>query len=301
MDVAIVICNVLVLVIGINLVLAFAYMIKDQAKKPDAGHQHNSEILFNPDGSPVNNGKRSEYQLDWFDFTAYESNKPGEVAQLLDETYEMEELGFVYQPWVEFSQPPFRGRHITVEIDPRGLPLRRTVNPPNPQNFPVVTIFTLGGSTTFGSGSDDATTWPSHLSRILNDKAQAQNLGIHVEVVNYGRVYYYPSQETALMTDLLKSGHRPNLILFMDGINWGTFPYIGEDVPQLTGSGQLAKAVDRLQFESDPPLVNIEKMARRIPMVRLAKAVHSVLFPPPREPQPRKQCMTTVHRSIQIT
>jgi hypothetical protein len=68
----------------------------------------------------------------------------------------------------------------------------------------------------------------------------------------------------------------------MDGINWGTFPYIGEDVPQLTGAGQLAKAVDHLQFEPDPPLVNIEKMARRVPMVRLAKAVHSVLFPPPR-------------------
>jgi hypothetical protein len=112
--VAIVICNVLVLVIGINLVLAIAYMIKDQSKKPDAGHQHNPEILFNPDGSPVNNGKRSEYQLDWFDFTAYESNKPGEVAQLLDESYEMEKLGFIYQPWVEFSEPPFRGRHITV-------------------------------------------------------------------------------------------------------------------------------------------------------------------------------------------
>ena len=177
MYLAIVILNSLVLVIGVNVVLAIAYILKDLSRS-EAGYQHNPETLFNPDGSPVNNGKRTEYELDWFDFTAYEGNKPVEVAQLLDEGYEMDKLGFVYQPWVEFSGRPFRGKHITVEIDPRGFAVRRTVNPPNPQNLPVVTIFALGGSTTFGSGSDDANTWPSHLSRILNDKAQAQNIGI---------------------------------------------------------------------------------------------------------------------------
>ena len=39
-----------------------------------------------------------------------------------------------------------------------------------------------------------------------------------------------PAQETVLAMDLFKSGHRPSLMIFMDGVNLGE----DEDVPTFT-------------------------------------------------------------------
>src|SRR5262249_33787478 len=62
--------------------------------------------LFNSDGSPALTDKRLDYQLDWFDYGAY---SPGTfskeyVAEILDDFYDHSRLGFVFQPWVQFSE-----------------------------------------------------------------------------------------------------------------------------------------------------------------------------------------------------
>src|SRR5262249_29714696 len=79
---------------------------------------------------------------------------------------------------------------------------------------PVINIFVFGGSTTFGYHVSDEHTWPSYLSQILNETSE-----VNIKVTNYGRGYFNPSQEAILLADLLKSGHRPSLAIFMDGVN----------------------------------------------------------------------------------
>jgi len=218
--------------------------------------------LFNSDGSPSNNGKRTPYELKYFDFAAYENIDADYAADVLTDFYELSKLGFIYQPWVEFSEPPFKGQRVNIDLDPRGFPIRRTINPPNDQNLPVVEIFAFGGSTTFGYHVSDEHTWPSHLSKILNEKSEAEGLSIHVEVFNYGRAYYVPSQETVLLIDLLKSGHRPSLVLFMDGLNQGFTP----DVPHFTP--KISQAMRNMQF--NPPLIRTFEW---VPIVRVANSI----------------------------
>ncbi|MBN1346170.1 MAG: hypothetical protein JXQ73_26010 [Phycisphaerae bacterium] len=139
---------------------------------------------------------------------------------------------------------------------------------------PAIQIFTLGGSTTFGYHVSHEHTWPSHLSNILNDKAQALGIDAPVVVTNYGRTYYDPSQETALLQDLLRSGHRPSLVIFMDGINGGTYP----DVPFFTAD--FERALTRAQHRDEVPLM---AALSRIPLVRLADSIRSRLNLDPAE------------------
>jgi hypothetical protein len=120
-----------------------------------------------------------------------------------------------------FFRTIFVGKRVSVVPDPRGFPVRKTVNPANEQGRPVTGVF--------GYHVSDEHTFPTYLSTVLNERARAAALATHVEVTNYGRGFYYPSQETVLLLDLLRLGHRPKLVIFMDGVNLGTT----QDVPQL--------------------------------------------------------------------
>jgi hypothetical protein len=268
---ALVFLNTVSAFVIMNLFLAVAFYILDTVTSQEVvarqevvvRHDSNPSALFNADGSPTNNGKRSDYQLRWFDFNAYEGIEPVYVGEVLDDFYELSQLGFIYQPWVQFSEPPFQGKHVNVDLDERGIPTRHTVNPFNSTHLPVIRIFTLGGSTTFGYNVSDEHTWPSYLAEILNDRAQTQHLGVYFEVVNYGRGFFYPTQETVLAMDLLKSGHRPSLMIFMDGVNLGP----DEDVPTFTE--KFERQFAERQFSSETLIVHQMKW---VPVVRLALA-----------------------------
>lgn len=267
------------LLIG-NLLLAGLFWIRDFTDNKALAAQRNavsaalaSGRFFNPDGSPLDNGKRNEYQSAWIDFNAYGNLEPAYVSDVLDDFYELSNLGMTFQPWVLFSEPPFQGKRVTVEIDPRGFPRRKTVNPEYKQGIPVVQILTLGGSTTFGYNVSDEHTWPTYLSEILNRRAREENLNIQVEVLNYGKGFYHPSQETLLLLDLLKNGYRPSLVLFLDGVNWSG----PQDVPQFYE--QARRRFQNLQFD--------DQSARgrtwadtwgTVPMVRLAKSISQGFF-----------------------
>jgi|CXWL01.1.fsa_nt_gi hypothetical protein len=269
---ALVLMNTLAAFVVMNFFLAAAFYILDAATSQEvvgrqeiaARNAFEPSALFNADGSPINNGKRSDYQLGWFDFNAYENIEPIYAGEVLDDFYELSRRGFIYQPWVQFSEPPFQGKHVNVDLDERGIPARRTVNSSNVTHLPVIRIFTLGGSTTFGYNVSDGHTWPSYLAKILNDRAQAQHLGVYVEVVNYGRGFFYPTQETVLAMDLLKSGHRPSLMIFMDGVNPGP----DEDVPTFTD--KFERQLAERQFTPETPIV---RQLQWVPVVRLTLAI----------------------------
>lgn len=78
---------------------------------------------------------------------------------------------------------------------------------------PDLTVWMFGGSTTFGLGQRDKHTIASELVR------EARADGHVMEVVNEGVNGYVNWQETLRFEDLLRAGGRPDLVLFLDGIN----------------------------------------------------------------------------------
>lgn len=264
--VAINLLNTLLLLLVLNLVLAGFFALKDSWKQRQ---KVPVTRLFHPDGSPVDNGKRMKGNLDWFDYDA--TKELGEVAvgEVLDDFYDLAQKGFIYQPWTQFSEPPFAGKRVSVDLDELGFPVRRTLNPAADASKRVINIFVFGGSTTFCYYVADENTWPSYLAEVLNERAEREGLNIQVRVTNHGHATYFPSQETALCIDVFKSGQRPDLAIFMDGLNWGP----GEDSPAFTP--ELQHAFYSLQH-ADARMANDQLRAQLrtwIPMYRLATSI----------------------------
>lgn len=243
--------NLLVLLVVVNLLLAAAFAIKDGRSRPVPAQP------FGADGAPLPGPRRTAFQLEWFDARAYgPPESRARAAQVLDDFHDLAAAGFDYQPWTQFAEPRFEGALVHVEADDRGF-LRRRTGAGSGTGTPV-SVFVLGGSTTFGYYAADDETWPSALAEVL----AAGTPGVRVEVANYGRGYYNPSQEAVLLLDLFKSGHRPDLVLFMDGVNWGP----AEDVPQFTK--RIAAGFRAMQ--SPPPPAALDAFGW-LPMIRLAR------------------------------
>jgi hypothetical protein len=114
----------------------------------------------------------------------------------------------------------------------------------------------------------DEHAWASYLSRILNERAAAAGYPFRIEVVNYGRGFFYPTQETVLLEDLLRSGHRPSLVIFMDGLNLGPI----RDQPIF--KPQIARAFIERQLGARITRADVLTELRWVPMVRLALSLN---------------------------
>lgn len=113
-----------------------------------------------------------------------------------------------YVPFIVWSRKEYSGKWINV--DKNGL--RKTWNPSDTkEDFKKVYIF--GGSTLWGTGARDEFTIPSYFSKLLNYKKKKYF------VFNYGETGYTFTQELVQLILLLRDGHRPNYIIFYDGIN----------------------------------------------------------------------------------
>jgi lysophospholipase L1-like esterase len=82
---------------------------------------------------------------------------------------------------------------------------RRTISPVGAAG-PKVYFF--GGSTMWGSGADDAGTIPSQFAEIS---------GLHAE--NFGELGWNAHQSIMQLIRLLQDGHRPDLVVFYNGVN----------------------------------------------------------------------------------
>src|SRR5262249_39700393 len=260
----VILTNTIMLILAANLTLAVLFLAVDRIPSLPS----NQKALFDQAGAPINWG--TAYQRDWFDYTAYEGIVDQAYAgAVLDDFNHLAKLGFVYQPWVQFSEPPYKGKLVNVDVDSLGFPIRRTRNEGQNEKWPGLRIFTFGGSTTFGYNVSDEHTWPSYLSDVLNKRAKELGFNVRIEVTNYGRGFYYTTQEILLLVQLLRRGQRPNLVIFLDGVNEGQSC---KDAPFFTN--KLQEAMHNLQFA----VPNIGWL----PMVRLANALNQRLFAPTR-------------------
>jgi lysophospholipase L1-like esterase len=156
-----------------------------------------------------------------------------------------------YVPFLIWGERPWHSKYINVDDSVIGN-LRRTVNPLNlacNQGRRKV-IWMFGGSTLFGVGVPDAETIPSNLSRELNSTES-----VCFEILNAGVEGYVTNQELILLMETLKTGQRPDMVIFYDGVNdAGAAASPGIQIPHLEFEfvkarieGSLAAKFDFLQ------------------------------------------------------
>ncbi|MHB2017179.1 MAG: hypothetical protein ACYCW6_09565 [Candidatus Xenobia bacterium] len=257
--------NTALLFVLINLIVGYGFTFVDRT---GSAAKARALVTTSARGRPQATRFRTVWQLENIDMEAFEGVPEPQVEDMLDETTQLGDKGFAYHPWIQCSNPEFHGRYVNVdrfENDP-DLLCRRSVLDPNlhPQGR-VINVYLFGGSTTFGWDTADAWTVGSYLWKALQDKAPA---GTQIRLVNFGRSMWYSSQEVEQLRRLLRKGYRPDIAIFLDGLN-DTFQMQGmQDAPFMT---------ERLSN-----LVNIDQFGRHndglrdyawIPLVRLAYAL----------------------------
>lgn len=130
--------------------------------------------------------------------------------KLVEETRESNR--FVYEPWVQFRNADYQGKFVNVQ---------HLIRKSSPDNFipananDTLDIYFLGGSTLFGFNVADAETIPSQFVQLYKERAGTKA----IRVFNLGIPYYYSYQELMLLSHLLYTGSRPDIIIQLDGLN----------------------------------------------------------------------------------
>lgn len=120
---------------------------------------------------------------------------------------------FEYEPWIEFRNIDYKGKFVNVEASQRRSVPATFINPSSKD---TIDIFFFGGSTTFGFNVADNETIPSQFLQLYQSKYPN---GRSVRVFNFGTPTYYSYQELMLFTKLLFEGQRPDIVIFIDGVN----------------------------------------------------------------------------------
>lgn len=139
----------------------------------------------------------------------YDGFTDEEINDLLFETWSRP---MEFEPFTQFRESQFSGNYVNV--DENGFRRIEDQGPWPPQDE-FLNVFVFGGSTTFGYGLPDEQTIVSFLQEILS----ANGHSMRVRVYNFGRGFYYSSQERILFEKLLVSGNVPDLAIFVDGLN----------------------------------------------------------------------------------
>ena len=114
---------------------------------------------------------------------------------------------------------------------------RRTINAGAPDNGRV---YFFGGSTMWGFAIGDHETIPSQF---------AAKTGLHSE--NFGELGYTAHQSLLLLIQLLQEGHRPDLVVFYDGVNEVAMKCQNEHTPVSHAQEQRFKTIVSQSFSSD--------------------------------------------------
>lgn len=149
-----------------------------------------------------------------------------------------------WKPYVYFGKlPSYHGRY--VNIDAFG---HRVTPQPSVPALPVARVFFFGGSTMWGTSLRDSATIPAEASRRLQAMAGP---GQRIEVTNYGEIGYVSTQGVLELMLALRTGHRPDVVVFVDGINdaGSTLQYGAAGFPQneskRASEFSIGRALDR--------------------------------------------------------
>jgi len=120
---------------------------------------------------------------------------------------------FQYEPWIEFRNIDYSGQFVNVSNAVRkSLPDAYY----NSVSRDTIDIYFFGGSTTFGFNLSDQETIPSQfVKEYQHQHANGKSIRVH----NFGTPTYYSFQELLLFTNLIFKGDRPDVVVFLDGVN----------------------------------------------------------------------------------
>lgn len=143
--------------------------------------------------------------------SAYVNDVLGNYMQFL-KTGENE---FEYYPATEYQHRAIDLGSYKIVNNENDFNTRPKIDPQNCNN--KFSVYCFGGSTTLGILNANEHTWPAFLAQKLNNNTLTECY----DVTNYGTGSFGPTQETNQFIELLKLGHRPSLVIFMDGTNFG--------------------------------------------------------------------------------
>lgn len=118
-------------------------------------------------------------------------------------------LTLAWDPYVYFRRAPYQGVNVHVDAN-----RHRETFQPGLTSGPHRQVYLFGGSTMFGTFQRDSMTIASRLA----DRLRKGGLN-DVEVSNFGELGWVMTQETIELMRQLRAGHRPDVVVFYDGIN----------------------------------------------------------------------------------
>ncbi|HUR10042.1 MAG TPA: SGNH/GDSL hydrolase family protein [Flavitalea sp.] len=120
---------------------------------------------------------------------------------------------FRYTPWIEFSNIDYTGKYVNIQNGMRST-VPDHIFPSGSKD--TIDIYFFGGSTMFGFNVSDEETLPSQFVRLYQ---QQYPTGKSIRVQNFGTPTYYSYQELMQYAQLIFKGHRPDVVVFLDGVN----------------------------------------------------------------------------------
>ena len=138
----------------------------------------------------------------------YPGMSAAEVSRMLQENWA---IAYQYVPYREFQPKATEGKYTTNSAAGFRFCKDQGPWPPSPECY---NVFLFGGSTAYNVGVPQDDTIASHLQDLLKERT-----GKPVHVYNFGCPLFFSSSESVLFERLLVEGHRPNLAIFLDGLN----------------------------------------------------------------------------------
>jgi hypothetical protein len=131
-------------------------------------------------------------------------------ANIVDEV--IASNSFEYAPWAEFKLIDFTGRYVNS----KGFLRKSDPSIYIGRGADTLKIFFFGGSTMFGFDVTDKESITSEFVNVTNEKCKDCK---SINVYNYGVLSYYSYNELMLFHHLLATNHRPDIVVFLDGLN----------------------------------------------------------------------------------
>jgi len=139
------------------------------------------------------------------------------------------ELEEVHHSYVGWRRLPYRGK--TINIDAHGT--RRTYV--DPATTPTRTIAFFGGSTLWGSGSDDGRTIPSAFARMHPE----------YRALNFGETAHTAHQNLNALVQVLAEGLQPDIVVFYNGSSEINKCRVGIGAFSTTDEPEIRRLLDR--------------------------------------------------------
>ena len=184
----------------------------------------------------------------------YNTDQPARYRDVIEESWRMGDT--VYSPFVEYRMSPYQGKAFTITEDgyrPNRLSEQDLQRPGRK-------VFVFGGSTTMGSGVRDDETIPAGIERALRAAGRDD-----VQVFNFGVVSYFSTQEMIALQRLLTAGVKPDVAVFIDGLNDFYYCTVPDQSSWYERLVQLTRARSRMPLGLE--------LANRSNVVQLARAL----------------------------